>query len=42
MYLVLSIWDIISDTSLGYYIIFGLLEFSAIYLLIALSNFNII
>ena len=42
MYLVLSIWDIISDTSLAYYIVFGHLEFSAIYLLIALSNFNII
>ena len=41
MYLVLTIWDTISDTGLGYYIIFGLLEISAIYLLIAISNFNI-
>ena len=31
----------ISDNYLGYYIVFGHIEFSAIYLLIALLNFNI-
>ena len=41
MYLVFTIWDITSDTNLGYYIVFGYLEFSAIYPLIAVSNFNI-
>ena len=41
MYLVFTIWDIILDTNLGYYIVFGYLEYSAIYLFIATSNFNI-